>query len=422
MNRTCWQFVLPLLLSACLGNPPARVGASTSDLPNPLVIGHRGAPGHLPEHTLESYALAIELGADCIEPDLVSTRDGYLVARHEPNLIATTDVAKHPEFADRRTTRSIDGVVNDGFFASDFTLAELKTLRAIQALPNERFTGLDGAFRIPTLMEVIRLAKSKSRQKGRTICIYPETKNPTHHRSLGLPLEDALVQTLERAGWNHADAPVFIQSFEQANLVYLNTITEVRLVQLLGGGPIAAGGGITYVAPFDRPHDWHVAGREGTYGDLASPSGLDEIAQYADGIGAWKPYVLRAELGDADQDGRPDDRNADGRIDDRDRTLTGPTSLVADAHARGLLVHAWTFRSEPHRLASEFVDRPASELRAYYAAGVDGVFTDHPGEAVAARTQFLLQEEPAISDCLIDPAASKSPRCRNLAPGVGTRR
>jgi glycerophosphoryl diester phosphodiesterase len=186
--------------------------------PRPLVIGHRGSPGYMPEHTLASYALAIELGADYVEPDLVMTKDGHLVARHEPNLTATTDVSRRPEFAGRFTAKIVDGVEEKGWFASDFTLAEIKTLRAVQTMPAERFTGLDGAFQIPTLREVIALAKLKAIEKGRAIGVYPETKHSTFHRTLKLPLEDALVRVLRTEGWNTANAPVFIQSFEQANL------------------------------------------------------------------------------------------------------------------------------------------------------------------------------------------------------------
>ncbi|MFO0690056.1 MAG: glycerophosphodiester phosphodiesterase [Myxococcota bacterium] len=418
MNRSSRLLALAPTLLACLGSAPAHATDSAPKLATPLVIGHRGAPGHMPEHTLESYALAIELGADCIEPDLVATRDGHLIARHEPNMIATTDVAQRAEFASRRRTAIVDGAAEEGFFASDFTLAEIKTLRAVQTIPSERFTGLDGSFQIPTLTEVIRLAKTKSLQKGRTICIYPETKHPTYHQSLGLPLEDRLVRALASEGWNRASAPVFIQSFEQANLKYLNTITDVRLVQLVDGDSIAANGDVTFAAPFDRPYDWTVAGRQDFFGYLTTPAGLDEVATYADGIGPWKTYLLRAEQIDADQDGQPDDLNADGKLDDRDRVVTGATPVIADAHARGLLVHTWTFRSEQRRLASTFEGIPSNELRAYFAAGVDGLFADFPGEAFAARTQFLLDADPGLASCLTNPASSFAKRCRNLTPNV----
>ena len=179
----------------------------------PLVIGHRGASGYLPEHTLEGYALAIELGADFVEPDLVATKDGVLIARHEPNMINTTDVKDRPEFASRKRKAVVDGAEEEGFFASDFTLAEIRSLRAVQAF-GDRSQAFNGLFQIPTFDEVIALAKQKAREVGRTIGVYPETKHPTYHQSIGLPLEDRLLNALRRAGWNRADAPVFIQSFE----------------------------------------------------------------------------------------------------------------------------------------------------------------------------------------------------------------
>lgn len=260
--------------------------------PAPLVIGHRGAPGHLPDHTLEGYALAIELGADYIEPDVVATRDGHLIARHEPNLIATTDVAQRPEFSARKRTLVVDGQPEVGFFASDFTLAEIRTLRAIQPLA-ERDASFNGRFAIPTLDEVIGLAKRKSRETGRRIGVYPETKHPTLHQQLGLALEDRLLAVLARHGWNHRGAPVFIQSFETANLRYLRSRTAVRLVQLVDADGVSPTGAMVFAPPFDKPYDWVVGGRAGTFGDLLTPAGLAEVRTYADGIGPWKPYLIR---------------------------------------------------------------------------------------------------------------------------------
>ena len=236
----------------------ARAGSPHADEPKPLVIGHRGAAGYLPDHTLESYALAIELGADYIEPDLVATKDGHLIARHEPNLKDTTDVAT--KFADRfRTGVLVDGVAEDGWFASDFTLAEIKTLRAVQPLA-ERPQQFNRKFQIPTLEEVIALAKRKSKEKGRTIGIYPETKHPTYHKSIGLALEGRLVQILKRAGWNDKKAPVIIQSFEQSNLKELRAMTDVRLIQLVDANDVNTDGSLDFTAPFDRPYDWTVSG------------------------------------------------------------------------------------------------------------------------------------------------------------------
>src|SRR2546422_522500 len=217
------QSIASALLAAAICTtfvPPVHADRNAGldrDFPRPLVIGHRGAHGYLPAHTLEGYALAIELGADFIEPDLVSTKDGHLIARHEPNMIATTDVASRPEFASRRRTAIIDGAADTGFFASDFTLAEIKQLRAVQDFA-ERPHQLDGKFEIPTLQEIIALAKRKSEEKGRPIGIYPETKHPTYHKSIGLPLEKRLVEILSAAGWNRRDAPVFLQSFEPSSL------------------------------------------------------------------------------------------------------------------------------------------------------------------------------------------------------------
>ena len=221
----------------------------------PLVIGHRGASGYLPEHTLESYALAIEMGADFIEPDLVMTRDGHLVARHEPNLIATTDVGSRPEFANRKRVAVVDGFPEEGWFASDFTLAEIKKLRAVQAFA-ERPQQFNGLFQIPTLEEVIALAKQKSQDKDRTIGIYPETKHPTYHQSIGLALEPKLVKVLKNAGWDRKDSPVFIQSFEQSNLKVLRKLTKVRLIQLVDANDVNPDGSLDFTAPFDRPYDW----------------------------------------------------------------------------------------------------------------------------------------------------------------------
>src|SRR5437879_3190426 len=229
------------------------------DFPRPLVIGHRGAHGYLPAHTLEGYALAIELGADFIEPDLVSTKDGRLIARHEPNMIATTDVASRPEFASRRRTTVIDGAADEGFFASDFTLAEIKRLRAVQDFA-ERPQHFNGKFEIPALEEIIALAKRKSEEKGRPIGIYPEVKHSTYHKSIGLPIERRLVSILAEAGWNHRDAPVIIQSFEQSNLKELRRMTPVRLIQLIDANDVNADGSLVLTPPFDRTYAWKAFG------------------------------------------------------------------------------------------------------------------------------------------------------------------
>ena len=329
----------------------------------PLVIGHRGASGYRPEHTLASYTLAIEMGADYIEPDLVSTKDHVLVARHENDITETTDVAAHPEFADRRTTKTIDRVAHTGWFTEDFTLAELRTLRAKERLPDLRpaNTAFDGLYQVPTFQEVIDLAKRAG------VGIYPETKHPTYFDSIGLSLEEPLLATLRANGLDHPRAKVFIQSFETANLKELNGRTRLPLVQLID----ATG----------APYDLVVAGDPRTYADLVTPAGLAEIATYADGIGPSKDLIVP--------------RDSAGR-------LLEPTSLVRDAHRAGLVVHSWTFRRENNFLPLDFRQgNPASpeflrapgdlpaELRLFFRLGVDGVFSDNPDTAVATRHQVF---------------------------------
>jgi glycerophosphoryl diester phosphodiesterase len=327
----------------------------------PLVIGHRGASGYRPEHTLASYRLAIEMGADYIEPDLVSTKDHVLVARHENDITGTTDVAAHPEFADRKTTKTIDGVEHTGWFTEDFTLAELRTLRAVERLPDLRpaNTAFNGLYQVPTLQEVIDLAKRAG------VGIYPETKHPTYFDSIGLSLEEPLLATLRANGLDSRKAKVFIQSFETTNLKELHAETKVPLVQLID--------------EVGAPYDLVVAGDPRTYADLITPAGLAEIATYADGLGPSKNLIVP--------------RDAVGN-------LLEPTSLVRDAHRVGLVVHPWTFRRENNFLPVDFRqgdpaspfylaapgDLPA-ELRLFFRLGVDGVFSDNPDTAVATRHQ-----------------------------------
>lgn len=358
----------------------------------PLVIGHRGAHGYLPAHTLEGYALAIELGADYIEPDLVATKDGHLIASHEPNLIGTTDVASRPEFASRRRTAVVDGVAEAGFFASDFTLAEIKTLRRVQDFA-ERPQQFNGKFQVPTLEEVIALAKRKSAEKGRTIGIYPETKHPTYHKSIGLPLEKRLVAVLAAAGWNRRDAPVIIQSFEQSNLKELNRMTPIRLVQLVDADDVDAKGNLTYAPPFDRPYDWTASGDPRllarTFGFFATDQGLKEIKTYADGIGPWKRYIVSSVPIPGS--------TAPG---ESSRRALPPTDLVQRAHKMGLLVHTWTFRNEQRRLLSDYAGNPVNEYLQFYRLGVDGVFADFPDTAVVSRVLFELERNPDAGRCL----------------------
>ncbi len=322
----------------------------------PIIIAHRGASGERPEHTIAAYERAIEQGADFIEPDLVLTKDGVLVARHENEISGTTDVATHPEFADRKATKTIDGETVTGWFTEDFTLAELRTLRARERLPALRpaNTAYDGQFPIPTFDEIIALAKARSKTLGRTIGIYPETKHPSYFMHIGLPHEAVLLATLKRAGWTTRAAPVFVQSFEVGNLIALARKTKVQLIQLVD----AEGG------PADKPGL--------RYADMLTSAGLKGIARYAAGIGPNKALIIP--------------RTADG-------ALGRPTELVAAAHKAGLMLHPWTFRAENFFLPSDSktgTDPAAhgdvqAEIRAFLNAGVDGVFSDFPAEAVAAR-------------------------------------
>lgn len=385
-----------------------------STAPRPLIIGHRGASGLRPEHTLESYELAIEQGADFIEPDLVSTKDGVLIARHE-NAIAvrdletgeisgTTNVAD--VFPDRETTKVIDGADITGWFTEDFTLQEIKQLKARERIPDIRpdSAQFDDQFEIPTLQEVIDLAKQKSTETGRTIGIYPETKHPTYFDSIGLSLEEPLVDLLKANGYDKENSPVFIQSFEVGNLKQLNQLIEVPLVQLLDAADIALDGTLVE----NQPYDFVVSGDERTYGDLRTPEGLAEIAEYADGIGPWKRMVVSVQSSDLNGDGAADDVNGDSSVDDADKTLTEPTSLVNDAHAAGLLVHPYTFRNEATYLASDYNSNPEQEFEQFFSLGIDGLFTDFPGTGfdVANRLYPYTQPDPLSGVSLLAPSSS----------------
>ena len=313
----------------------------------PIVIAHRGASGERPEHTLAAYDLAIEQGADFIEPDLVPTKDDVLVARHENEISGTTDVAAHPEFAARKATRTIDGAPVTGWFTEDFTLAELKTLRARERLPQLRpgNTAHDGRYQVPTLAEIIALAKRRSAETGRTIGIYPETKHPTYFAAIGHGTDARLIAELKAAGWDSADAPVFIQSFEVANLRRLKSMTKVRLIQLLGqtGGP--------------------ADGAQPSYAAMTTPAGLRAVAAYAHGIGPDKAMLWAGDR---------------------------PSPLVGDARRAGLKVHPWTFRAEEPFLPARYKGRAGragmrAELRAALDQQIDGFFIDFPLDGVQVR-------------------------------------
>ena len=376
--------VLTCVVAGALVSANDRHGDSLRE-PKPLVLGHRGATGYLPEHTLASYQLAISQGADYIEPDLVATKDGVLIARHEVNITETTNVANHPEFASRRTTKTIDGITETGWFADDFTLSEIKTLRARQRL-RFRATQFDDVYEVPTFVEVLTLAKRAQKLTGRTIGVYPETKHPTYHQKVGLALEHRLLQVLSAFDLNHRNAPVFIQSFEVANLKQLNRMTKVRLVQLIDANDVRIDGSID--SDNYGPYDFRVAGDPRTYADLVTPGGLAEIATYAGGVGPWKRYIIGAAGRDANGDGAADDVNGDGAVNDADRKATAPTSLIEDAHGAGLFVHAYTWRNEAQFLLSDYGDDPLQEYLQFYCLGVDGVFSDNPDTAVTSRTLF----------------------------------
>jgi glycerophosphoryl diester phosphodiesterase len=241
---------------------------------------------------------------------------------------------------------------------------------------------------------VIALVKRESKRAGRTIGIYPETKHPTYHERLGLPLEGKLVAALKRADLNRKHAKVFIQSFEQFNLRKLDKMTPVPLVQLVDAYDVKPDGSLEYIAPFDRPYDWTVSGDPRllarTFGFFATDAGLAEIAKYADGIGPWKVYINSSAAVDLNGDGTVGDENGDGAVNDADRKLLPPTSLIRRAHARGLVVHTWTFRNEPRRLVSDYRGIPVEEYLHFYELGVDGVFSDFPDTAVTARELFRL--------------------------------
>ncbi|MFC5749973.1 glycerophosphodiester phosphodiesterase [Actinomadura rugatobispora] len=352
--------LLPLLTVAA----PATAAPAERGRAAPIVLGHRGASGYRPEHTLASYELAVQMGADYIEPDLVPTKDGQLVARHENEIGGTTDVGTRTEFAGRRTTKTIDGRPVTGWFTEDFTLAELMTLRAVERLPDVRQhnTLYNGRYQVPTLQEVVDLAKRLGREHRRRVGIFPETKHPTYFRSIGLPLENTLISTLKRNGLDHRDGRAIVQSFEPTSLRTLDKALSVPVLQALS----------TSGAPYDT-----VAGGQGpTYAEMVTPAGLKEISTYADWIGPEKTLVIP--------------NKADG-------TIGTPTPLVKDAHAAGLKVSPYTFRNENQFLPADLRNGTApgaygqalKEYDLFYRTGIDGLFSDNPDTAIIARTEFL---------------------------------
>ncbi len=330
----------------------------------PIVIGHRGAPGYRPEHTVGSYQLAIQLGADYVECDIVSTRDHKLVCRHENDITGTTDVADHPEFADRKTTKTIDGQVITGWFTEDFTLSELETLRAKERLPDVRpdNTRYNGVYRVPTFNQYLNLVQRLSKKYHRTVGVYPETKHPTYFDSIGLSLEEPMLAALKRHHLAGAHAKVFLQSFETTNLRELDTMTNLPLIQLLNST--------------GAPYDLASTGDPTTYQDLATKAGLKSISTYADGVGPNKDMVIP--------------RDANGY-------LTQPTDLVRNAHQDGLLVHIFTMRDENQFLPADYrvgtdpnrKGDAAGEDQRFLDAGIDGFFTDFADTGVFARDRWL---------------------------------
>ncbi|RVE50562.1 hypothetical protein evm_004789 [Chilo suppressalis] len=373
LNSEAWRLLMFIFVLITHYADATTLQLMSADECSPLVIAHRGASGYVPEHTLGAYALAVTMGADYIEPDIVMTKDGYIIARHDNQLDLTTDVATRLEFASRYRTQIVDGTNVSGWFTEDFTLAEVKTLRAIERIPAMRpgNARMDLAFEVPTLEEIIDLAKSMRTISCREVGIYPEIKHPSHFQRLGLAMEKPLVDLLHSNGYVRRDAPVYIQSFEISNLKELKTMTDLRLLQLLGSS---------------RPYDQVLQGTNVSYSTMATLEGLGEIAKYAYAVGPEKAYIIP--------------RTANN-------TLSRPTAFVQNAHAVGLKVHPWTFRSENSFLPAEFRSSGAShdlgdaagEIKAFLAAEIDGLFADHPDVLVKIR-------KPCVSDI---------PRCTSSA-------
>ncbi|MFH0251376.1 glycerophosphodiester phosphodiesterase, partial [Streptomyces chitinivorans] len=350
--------------AAADGGRGSGAGRGRTTLPTPAVIAHRGASGYRPEHTLGAYQLALDMGADVIEQDLVPTRDGHLVCRHENDITGTTDVADHPEFADRKATRTVDGTEITGWFTEDFTLAELKTLRATERIPGTRpdNTLYDGRWTVPSFEEVLRWAEREGRRRGRPVWLHIETKHPSYFRGLGLGLEERLAKLLRRYGRDRANSPTFLQSFEPSSMERMSRLVRTPRVVLLSSAS-------------SRPWDFTEAGDPRTVADLVTPRGLEWISGFAQGIGPTLDLVVP--------------RRADGRLGE-------PTTLVRDAHARGLLIHPYTMRNENRFLPADFrrgTDPDAygdafGALRAYFATGIDGIFADQPDTALLAAEDF----------------------------------
>ena len=394
------------LLAACGGsNDDASPALATLDGGPPVVIAHRGASGYFPEETIEAYSLAFAMGADAIEPDIVVTRDGVLIARHDVTLSQSTDVASHPEFASRkRAGENGDGeAVAADWFICDFTLGEIKTLGAVS--PNhvaaQKYNGL---FRVVTFKEILDLVAQKKKETGRTVAVYPETKNPTYHKALWqagkIPsrMEDTLVAMLNAAGLNSADAPIFVQSFEPTSLQYMRSIgSKARQVHLIDAydvdfktGQMVYGTDAAHLV-YSQPTDWKVAGLTTLFDSMLTPTGLAQIKAYADGIGPWKPMIVPVKC-TLDGAGNCKDMDGDGVFNGyADSTQQAATSLVADAHKAGLFVHEYTFRNERgyYNLPLDAAGDPVAEYLTHFRLGVDGVFSDFADTAIDARMKYL---------------------------------
>jgi glycerophosphoryl diester phosphodiesterase len=391
LGRHVTVCVTSLLSAVCLAQPVTT--SKTLDGAPPLIIGHRGLPGLYPEEVIAGYQAAISGGTDALELDLQSSSDGVLFACHNVYLSDTTDVASHPEFGSRKKSRMVDGVpTGPDWYISDFTAAELKSLRARQPMA-ARSKQYDGLYPMATFQEIIDLARqAMAANPGRRINLYPETKNPLYQRQLGRPLEEKLVAMLTKEGWNAPDAPVFVQSFDPASLKLMRKIgLKTKVVQLIDGTDIDyRSGAITYTSPDSaKPFSWLQAGDPRTFAAMVTAAGLAEVRTYADGIGPWKPYILSARGLDAA--GKPVTALAEA-------SNMPPTSLIADAHKAGLFVHAYTFRDEPQYLTKTYHGDPKAEYKAYYSLGIDGVFTDFSTTARSALTDWLKERGTRRND------------------------
>lgn len=379
MNKKVWLISSSVFfLTACNDDKTNIVTRPEYKEPKIIIVGHRGASALRPEHTLESYQKAIDDGADFIEPDLVSTKDGVLVARHENEIGGTTNVGTLSQFTGRKTTKIIDGVSLTGWFTEDFTANELKLIKARERIPALRpnNTQYNDQFNIPTLEQIIELAEQNYKKTGKIIGLYIETKHPTYFQSLSLGMEDPLLKTLAKYQYTREIAPIYLQSFEVNNLKYFKeqltlhkSLKNAKIIQL-------------YDDKKASPADYVVQGIKTTYGDMATAQGLKTVATYADGVGPWKPYIFN-------------------------ESYTAPSSFVADAHAVNLKVHPYTFRPENNFLAANLKCSTAEqdaarrcemgankEYEMYFKAGVDGLFTDDPGLGRKALDAYWKSNPP----------------------------